>query len=158
MPVTEITDHVDSVMFCLSKGLGAPVGSILAGDADFVERARRIRKLLGGGMRQVGVVAGPGLDALENVSDLAVDHDRAGRLAAGLDDVSGFDVSEPETNIVFADVSGTGLDVAAVLDRMEAEGVRASPFGPTTIRFCTHRDLTDAAVDAVPDRVATALE
>ncbi|AGB15031.1 threonine aldolase [Halovivax ruber XH-70] len=158
VPVTDITDHADSVMFCLSKGLGAPVGSMLAGDADFIERARRTRKLFGGGMRQIGIVAGPGLDALENVSDLAADHDRADRLAAGLADVDGFDVSDPETNIVLADVAGTGLDAESVLERLESAGVLATQFGPTTIRFCTHRDLDDADIEAVIDRVTTAFE
>ncbi|WP_254766413.1 threonine aldolase family protein [Salinilacihabitans rarus] len=157
VPVTEITDHVDSVMFCLSKGLGAPVGSMLAGDEAFVERARRTRKLFGGGMRQAGIVAGPGLRALENVDDLATDHENARVLAAGLDDVDGLSVQEPETNIVLADVSGTGLDVEAVLDRLREREVLATQFGPTTVRFCTHRDVNRADVEAAVDRVAATL-
>ena len=155
--VTEITDHVDSVMFCLSKGLGAPIGSILAGDADFIEGARRTRKLFGGGMRQVGVIAGPALRALENVADLETDHEHAALLADGLGDVEGFDVLDPETNIVIVDVADTGLDVDAVLERLKDEGVLATPFGPTRIRFCTHRDVTQADVEAAVTRASEAL-
>ncbi|WP_290814742.1 low specificity L-threonine aldolase [Halovivax sp.] len=157
VPVTAITERVDSVMFCLSKGLGAPIGSMLAGDEDFVARARRTRKLFGGGMRQVGVVAGPGLEALENVDDLAEDHELAELLAAGLDDVPGLSVREPETNIVLVDVAETGLDVEAALDRLRERGVLATPFGPTTVRFCTHRDLDERDVEAVLERTTAAL-
>ncbi|WP_114577797.1 low specificity L-threonine aldolase [Saliphagus sp. LR7] len=155
--VTEITDHVDSVMFCLSKGLGAPIGSMLAGSEAFVEEARRTRKLFGGGMRQVGVVAGPGLRALENVSDLATDHENARALAEGIADVEGLSVQEPETNIVLADVSGTGLEPDHVLDRLEDRGVRATPFGPGTVRFCTHRDVDREDVERAVEGVSGAL-
>ncbi len=148
--VTEITQHVDSVMFCLSKGLGAPIGSMLAGPAEFVERARRTRKLFGGGMRQVGVVAAPGLRALENVDDLETDHENARVLAEGLRDVDGFAVQEPETNIVLVDVSETGLDVDAVLECLRERDVLATPFGPTTIRFCTHRTSRDDIERVIP--------
>ncbi len=158
VPVTEITEPVDSVMFCLSKGLGAPVGSMLAGSEEFVERARRTRKLFGGGMRQVGVIAGPGLRALENVDDLAVDHENARVLADGLDSVAGLSVTEPETNIVLADVAETGLDAAGVVDRLRDHEVLATQFGPTTVRFCTHRDVDREDVETAVDRVATALE
>ncbi|MFC4248565.1 threonine aldolase family protein [Natribaculum luteum] len=158
VPVTDITEPVDSVMFCLSKGLGAPVGSMLAGSEEFVERARRTRKLFGGGMRQVGVIAGPGLRALENVDDLATDHENARVLADGLDSVAGLSVAEPETNIVLADVAETGLDAAAVIDRLRDHEVLATQFGPTTVRFCTHRDVDREDVETAVDRVATALE
>ncbi len=157
VPVTDLTDPVDSVMFCLSKGLGAPIGSILAGDEAFVERARRARKLFGGGMRQVGIVAGPGLAALENVDSLAADHELAATLAAGLDDVDGLSVDPPETNIVLADVAGTGLDVGTFQERLGEQGVLVSPFGPTTVRFTAHRDLEPADVEAVLERVPAAL-
>ncbi|TYT63977.1 low-specificity L-threonine aldolase [Natrialba swarupiae] len=155
--VTEITQHVDSVMFCLSKGLGAPIGSMLAGPAEFVERARRTRKLFGGGMRQVGVVAAPGLRALENVDDLETDHENARVLAEGLRDVDGFAVQEPETNIVLVDVSETGLDVDAVLECLRERDVLATPFGPTTIRFCTHRDVSRDDIERVIPRVEAAV-
>ncbi|QSX00855.1 threonine aldolase family protein [Haloterrigena alkaliphila] len=152
-PATDVTDPVDSVMFCLSKGLGAPVGSMLAGSEEFVERARRVRKLFGGGLRQAGIVAAPGLHALENVDDLATDHENARLLADGLAAVDGFDVQSPETNIVLADIEGTGLETETVLERLRDRDVLASAFGPTTLRFCTHRDVSreniEAAIDAI---------
>ncbi|MDQ2050904.1 GntG family PLP-dependent aldolase [Natronolimnohabitans sp. A-GB9] len=153
VPVTELTASVDSVMCCLSKGLGAPVGSVLAGTEAFVERARRTRKLLGGGMRQAGIVAGPGLCALENVSDLEVDHENARALADGLATIPEFDVQDPETNIVLVDVEDTGLEADAVLEKLRESGVLATAFGPTTVRFCTHRDVSrddvERAIDAI---------
>ncbi|WIV68551.1 threonine aldolase family protein [Natrialbaceae archaeon AArc-T1-2] len=157
VPVTEFTEPADSVMCCLSKGLGAPVGSILAGSEAFIERARRTRKLFGGGMRQVGVIAGPGLRALENVSDLATDHVTARVLAEGLDAIDGLSVTEPETNIVLADVSGTGLETGVVLERLRAHDVAATRFGETTLRFCTHRDVDREDVETAVDRVGSAL-
>ncbi|WP_265109632.1 threonine aldolase family protein [Halosolutus halophilus] len=157
VPASDLTDPVDSVMFCLSKGLGAPIGSMLAGPAEFVEDARRTRKLFGGGMRQAGIVAAPGLRALENVADLAIDHENARRLAAGLSDVPGVTVREPETNIVLADVSGTGLETETVVDRLRERDVLANPMGPATIRFCTHRDVSRDDVDRALERIETAI-
>ncbi|ELZ16346.1 threonine aldolase [Natrinema thermotolerans DSM 11552] len=151
--VAELAAPVDSVMVSLSKGLGAPVGSMLAGSDEFVERARRTRKLFGGGMRQAGIVAGPALEALENVADLERDHENARQLAAGLDDIDGFDVREPETNIVIADVSGTGEAPSTVVDRLGERDVLASPFGPTTVRFCTHRDVSRGDIERALERI-----
>ncbi|WP_455450003.1 threonine aldolase family protein [Natrinema thermotolerans] len=151
--VAELAAPVDSVMVSLSKGLGAPVGSMLAGSDEFVERARRTRKLFGGGMRQAGIVAGPALEALENVADLERDHENARLLAAGLDDIDGFDVREPETNIVIADVSGTGEAPSTVVDRLGERDVLASPFGPTTVRFCTHRDVSRGDIERTLERI-----
>ncbi len=155
--VTEITDHADSVMFCLSKGLGAPVGSMLAGSEEFVEQARRVRKLFGGGMRQAGIIANPGLCALENVSDLETDHENARVLADGLADISGLEVAEPETNIVIADVSKLADDVESAIEHVRENGVGATAFGPTTIRFCTHRSVTRDEIERAVDRVTKAL-
>ena len=152
-PVTAITEPIDSVMFCLSKGLGAPVGSMLAGDEEFIEKARRTRKLFGGGMRQVGVLAGPGLCALENVDSLETDHENARLLAAGLERVEGLSVADPETNIVLADVSGTGREVEDVLEAFTERGVLATQFGPTTIRLCTHRDVDRVDVETATERI-----
>ncbi|SEH17039.1 L-threonine aldolase [Natronorubrum sediminis] len=154
---SDLTSPVDSVMYCLSKGLGAPVGSVLAGDEAFVARARRTRKLLGGGMRQAGIIAAPGLEALENRADLETDHRRARELAAGLSTLEGFDVQEPETNIVLVDVAETGLEPNALLERCRDHGVVASPFGPTTVRFCTHRDVSDADIEQALEGVESAL-
>ncbi|MFP4529727.1 MAG: threonine aldolase family protein [Halodesulfurarchaeum sp.] len=155
--VTAYTDHVDSVMFCLSKGLGAPIGSILAGSVEFIEEALGVRKLLGGGMRQAGIVAAPGIVALEDRSHLEFDHDNAARLAEGLGEIDGLAITEPETNIVLADTAGLGLSASAFLEAIAEEGVQASEFGPETARFVTHRDVSpsdiETAIDAVHDAV-----
>jgi len=155
VPASRIAESVDSVMFCLSKGLGAPVGSMLAGSTGFVESARRVRKLLGGGMRQAGIVAAPGLVALENRERLAEDHENAERLAAGLDRIEGLSVPAPETNIVLAD---TEAPAERFLEACEAEDVLASEFGEHQVRFCTHLDVdaedVDRAIDAVERAVA----
>jgi threonine aldolase len=157
VPVTEITEPVDTVMFCLSKGLGAPVGSVLAGPEGVVERARRTRKLFGGGMRQAGIVAAPGLLALDRVADLEADHANARRLASGLAAETALSVTEPETNIVLADTRETGLTAAACCERFAAAGVGAVAFDEHVVRFCTHRDVDADDVDAAIARVADAL-
>jgi len=154
VPVTDLTDPVDSVMFCLSKGLGAPVGSMLAGDEAFVERARRVRKLFGGGMRQAGVVAAPGLLALDNVERLAEDHENAAVLAEGLDAIDGLSVQPPETNIVLVDTSGTGETAESFLETCASVGVLGSAFDEYLVRFCTHLDVGRADVETAVERIA----
>ena len=142
--------EVDSVMCCLSKGLGAPVGSMLAGSEAFVGTARRVRKLLGGGMRQAGLIAAPGLVALENRERLRTDHDNAARLAAGLDDLEGLRAGEPETNIVLVETDETA---AAFLERCEGVDVLGVPFGEHVVRFCTHLDVDRGDVETALERV-----
>jgi len=153
----EMTAPVDSVLFCLSKGLGAPVGSVLCGSEAFVEEAHAVRKLFGGGMRQAGVVAAPGLCALENVDRLAVDHDNARRLAAGLDRIDGLAVPTPDTNIVRVDSADRGLTADAFVDRLEREGVLAGAHGEHVTRLCTHRDVDAADVDDAVERAERAV-
>jgi threonine aldolase len=148
----------DSVLFCLSKGLGAPVGSVLAGSESFVAEARRTRKLFGGGMRQAGLVAAPGLLALENVDRLAEDHANAARLAAGIDAVEGLSVPDPETNIVRVDSSGAGLTAEEFVARIDAEGVAANAFGDYVTRLCTHLDVDEGDVDEAIARVERAVQ
>ena len=150
-----LVQAVDSVMFCLSKGLGAPVGSMLAGSEEFVERARRHRKLLGGGMRQAGVVAAPGLRALENRERLVTDHENARTLAAGLDEFEPLTVHEPETNIVLVE---TAIPAAEFLDRARNVGVSGVPFDERLVRFCTHVDVTREDVETAVDRIGTMLD
>jgi threonine aldolase len=145
--VREIVATVDSVMFCLSKGLGAPVGSMLAGSEAFIERARRVRKLFGGGMRQAGVIAAPGLLALENRHRLAEDHRNAKRLAAGVDEVEELSVRTPETNITLVDCEGTDYTAEELLAACESEGVLGVAFGEYRIRFCTHWDVDEGDVE-----------
>ena len=151
----ELTAHVDSVMFCLSKGLSAPVGSMLAGSGDFIERARRMRKMLGGGMRQAGVLAAAGLCALNEMVDrLAEDHANARRLAEGLQGLPGVDIdlSRVETNMVFGDCRPP-LTAGAFLTRCREVGVLLDQASPVRWRMVTHRGVTaedvDYAVDAV---------
>ncbi|WP_160132924.1 threonine aldolase family protein [Halococcus salsus] len=143
-PAPRLLESVDSVLFCLSKGLGAPVGSMLAGSADFIERARRNRKLLGGGMRQAGIIAAPGIEALSNVDRLETDHANAKTLAAGLDEVDGVTAAEPDTNIVVAE---TDVPAEEFIDAVDEEGIRASAFGDYRVRFCTHWDVDEDDVE-----------
>lgn len=145
-----IASHFDSVSVCFSKGLGAPVGSALVGSADFIGRAHRWRKMLGGGMRQAGVLAAAALHALEaHVDRLADDHRLARRLADGLGQIDGIRVAEPpQTNIVFADVSGE--HAATLVAHLRANGVltTGSLYGQAQrLRFVTHLDVDAAGVD-----------
>jgi threonine aldolase len=154
VPAARLTESVDSVMCCLSKGLGAPVGSVLAGDSDFVERAHRVRKLMGGGMRQAGMLAAPGLLALENRTRLDEDHRRASELAAGLDSIRGLSATDPETNIVVVETDETADSVVSALSDRR---VGAVEFGERAIRLCTHWDIGDDDVGTAIDRAAEAL-
>ena len=144
VPVGQITRHFDSVSVCLSKGLGAPVGSVLCGSSAFIARAHRARKMVGGGMRQVGVLAAAGLHALDHhVARLADDHALARRLAEGLTALPGIAVTAPQSNIVFAQVAGgrgPGL-----LAHLQSRGVLAT--GLIGLRFVTHLDVDAAGID-----------
>ncbi|WP_096436272.1 low-specificity L-threonine aldolase [Alteribacter populi] len=140
----DIAKHASTVQFCLSKGLGAPVGSILAGDRSFIERARKWRKRLGGGLRQSGVIAAPALLALKAGFDhLNEDHKNAKLLANFLAELEGFHViNEVQTNMILVDTTETGLTSEDWLIELKSQGVLAVPYGPYTIRFTTHRDLS----------------
>ena len=153
-PAERLTREVDSVMFCLSKGLGAPVGSILAGSEAFVEQARRHRKLFGGGMRQAGMIAAPGLLALENRERLAADHENATALAEGLDELDGVTAHDPETNIVLLDLEESAEDF---LERCEDEGVLGVPFDDRQVRFCTHWNVSNEDVERAVEAVERAV-
>jgi threonine aldolase len=153
-PTPELVENVDTVNFCLSKGLGAPVGSVLAGPEEFIERARRVRKLLGGGMRQAGMIAAPGIVALDNVDRLAEDHANAERLAAGLDAVDGLSAAEPDTNIVVVDSEAAGIAADDLVPKCKDAGVGAVAFGEYTTRFTTHLGIDADDVDEAADRIA----
>ncbi len=150
VPLDRLAAGFDSVSVCFSKGLGAPVGSILCGPADFVARARRHRKLLGGGMRQAGLLAAAALHALDHhVERLADDHRRARTLYDGLR-ASGYDVAEPETNMVYVT-----LDAAeAAAAHLDTEGVRCLAAGPRVIRLVTHLDVDDDGIAHAVERFA----
>jgi len=150
LAATEIAAPFDSVSVCLSKGLGAPVGSVLLGSTDLIHRAARARKLLGGGMRQAGIVAAAGLFALENnIARLADDHRRCRRLAERVAAAPGLavDLASVETNMVFADTRPSGLSAAEAVVRLAARGVLCLDEGPSTLRFVTHLDLDEDAVE-----------
>lgn len=148
IPMREWAAHADTVMIALSKGLGAPVGSVLAGGAELMERAWRIRRRLGGGMRQVGILAAAGIYALRtNFGLLADDHRRARRLAALARTVPGVSAADPETNIVMLDLVDPALAVPDLLSGLEERGVRMTQFGPKRIRAITHMDVDDAGVE-----------
>ncbi|WP_227353380.1 threonine aldolase family protein [Haladaptatus salinisoli] len=157
VPPARFAENVDSVMFCLSKGLGAPVGSMLAGNEDFIARARRTRKLLGGGMRQAGVIAGPGLLALDNVSRLADDHENARVLAEGVADADGLSVQPPETNIVLVNTEGTGLTADEFLAACEERDVLGTQFDTHVVRFCTHWDVNREDVETAAEAIRSAV-
>jgi threonine aldolase len=153
LPATGLASGFDSVMICLSKGLGAPVGSVLCGASAFIEEARIVRKRLGGGMRQVGVLAAAGLYALrENVRRLPEDHARAKRLAEALAEIPGFrvDPDDVETNIVIAGVDPPDR-AEAVLEELRVHGVLAGLMGYGRIRFVTHLDVDDAGIERAAD-------
>lgn len=149
-PVAELTRKFDSIMFCLSKGLGAPIGSMLVGSKEFFEEARHVRKMLGGGMRQVGVLAAAGLIALaEGPKRLPVDHENARFLAQALSEIPGIkiDPARVVTNILFFDVLGTGLTSLEISKRLAAQGILANGVTPQTIRMVTHRDVDRAGCE-----------
>jgi threonine aldolase len=146
----DYAQYFDSCTLCLSKGLGAPVGSLVIGSKDFIARAHRFRKQFGGGMRQAGILAAAGIYALEhNVERLAEDHLNAKRLAKGIAEIDGLDIDEKavETNILFFHVRKPGLTVPMLLDRMKAEGVLMGGTGPNTIRAVSHLDVSKDGID-----------
>ncbi len=149
--VKELTGPVDSLTFCLSKGLSAPVGSVVCGTREFVRRAHRIRKQVGGGMRQAGILAAAGIVALEKmVSRLGEDHARARKLAAGLREVRGLRLGEghPATNMVFFDLAEeVPMSAKDVAEKMKARGVLVGVTGARRFRLVTHCWIDDAGVE-----------
>ncbi|MGH9521719.1 MAG: threonine aldolase family protein [Terriglobales bacterium] len=146
-PVKEITRKFDSVMFCLSKGLGAPVGSMLVGNRKFIDDARACRKALGGGMRQAGILAAAGLIALEkHTARLKEDHDNAKYLAQGLSRIPGIkiDPATVVTNILIFDITGTGMGSAEFTRKMAERNVIAGGVNNELVRFVTHMDVDRA--------------
>jgi threonine aldolase len=144
IPAREWCAHADTVSVCSSKGLGAPVGSLLAGNEETIREARRVRKAFGGGMRQAGIIAAAALYAFENhIERLSEDHARARNLAAGLREV-GYEASKPDTNLVLIAVE----DPPEYLGALAREGVLATPGKPGSIRLCTHLDVGDREIES----------
>ena len=141
-----LTKNVDSVMFCLSKGLSAPVGSILAGSKEFIQRARKNRKMLGGGMRQAGILAAAGIIAIENmVERLEEDHKNARILGEGLADIGGIkvDLETVQTNMVYLDLNKSGMDTYQFLPKLAEYNILGSPRPPTKVRLVTHYGISE---------------
>ena len=149
VPVKDLVEPADSVMFCLSKGLAAPVGSMLVGTKKFINRARHLRKMLGGGMRQAGVLAAAGLISLEKMSTrLGQDHARAKSLFEGLKQVKGLKLdASPSSNMVYFDLlDEVKLSVNQIVDEMKKRGVLVDWAGPRRFRLVTHYWVDDAGV------------
>jgi threonine aldolase len=159
-PVPDLTRDCDSVQFCLSKALGAPAGSMLVGSKDFIKEARSWRKRLGGGMRQVGILAAAGLIALEeSPKRLHEDHANARRLAEGFAAIPGvkIDVEKVATNIVIFDITGTGKTSADICASLKEKDVLAIPFGDN-IRMVTHCDVSAEQIDSTITALTTIVE
>jgi threonine aldolase len=157
----ELSAGCDTVMFCLSKGLGAPVGSILVGSADTIVEARRVRKMFGGGMRQAGIIAAAGLVALDEVMPLlGEDNRRAHTLAVGLADIPAvvLDPDTVDTNIVFFALSGDSkMDAGTLAARLAEEGLLCHPLGGDSVRMVTHYHISDDDVSRAVEFTARAL-
>jgi threonine aldolase len=150
--VKQITSLVDTVSFCLSKGLSSPVGSVLCGPADFISEARFWRKRLGGGMRQAGILAACGIVSLTKMVDrLADDHARAKRLETAFAEMSGLDPVPAQTNIVIVQTDASAVEWQ---ERLEAKGVRCYSIAPHRVRFVTHKDVGDKEIRHTIDSVA----
>lgn len=157
--VAELSRNCDSVMFTLSKGLGAPAGSVLLGTKDFIAEARVWRKRLGGGMRQIGILAAAGQIALdESPKRLVEDHENAARLARGLAEIKGvfIDPAKVETNIVIFEISGTGRNSGDICAKLRDDGILAIGFGDL-IRMVTHRDVSMQDIDTTIDAIRKVL-
>lgn len=152
VPAARLAAPFDSVYICLSKGLGAPVGSLACGSREFVERARKYRKMLGGGMRQAGIIAAAGIIALEKMTlRLADDHATARRIAEGIHDLPGIelDMSRVQTNILRLHFSRPELGGPQVSAALRERGILASPGGPNSMRLVTHYHISMAGADAI---------
>ena len=150
--VTELTDNIDSVSFCLSKGLSAPAGSMLCGNKDFIEKARRNRKALGGGMRQAGVLAAAGLVALEKMTDRIIDdHENARTLAEGISNIDGIRINldRVKTNIIYFSLDHPKVGGALLLEKMVEQNIHFFELGPSWFRLVTHAGVSKDDVDDI---------
>jgi threonine aldolase len=161
VPVAEFAKTVDSLTFCLSKGLSCPVGSLLVGDEAFIEAARRVRKRLGGAMRQAGIIAAAGIVALDTMIErLADDHQNARLLARGLEPFEGFtlDINRVETNMVYVDCSALPIPASEMALRLKDKGVMASVPSKHALRFVTHRHINGPMIEEAIKRTGEVME
>ncbi|MDY0404230.1 low-specificity L-threonine aldolase [Virgibacillus sp. 179-BFC.A HS] len=158
--VKQFAACTDSVQICLSKGLGAPVGSLIAGSKTFIKKARKWRKRLGGGIRQAGIIAAPGLVALRTMVDrLVEDHANAKKLAEGLAEIKGLRIENMvETNMVMLHTKEAGMTAKEFVIMLKQQGILASAFNPYTVRLTTHFDVTSEEIDVVLKRVGKAMK
>ena len=148
--VNELARHADSVSFCLSKGLSSPVGSVICGSGQFIAEARRNRKVLGGGMRQSGIISAAGIEALEQMVDrLAEDHENARRLAEGIARIPGLslDLGKIYTNIVYFDMADKQFDAGTLVKQLADRGVKVLQLGPGRLRAVTHYGISTEDID-----------
>jgi threonine aldolase len=154
VPAEDLVAEADSVSICLSKGLAAPVGSVVSGTKDFISQARRNRKVVGGGMRQAGILAAAGIVALtEMVDRLADDHENAGKLAEGLANMAGLSIDPVtvSTNIVYFDIIKENITARMLAERLDSRGIRLLPTGPKRLRAVTNYHVTSADIDYALD-------
>jgi threonine aldolase len=159
--VREICNGFDTISICFSKGLGCPMGSILVGSGEQIHRARRVRKMMGGALRQVGIIAGGAIYALENhVERLADDHANARTFAAAISKIDGIsvDLDGVESNLVFFDVDAEVGDASQLSSALRERGVRIGAMGPQTLRACTHLDVDEAGVVRAADAIAECVQ
>ena len=159
VPVAKLTEKVDSVMFCLSKGLSAPVGSLVCGSSDFIDKARKMRKMVGGGMRQAGHLAAAGLVALQElVNRLQEDHENAKLLARGIATLEGIELDETrvKTNIIFFNL--TGMEGEKFIDQLDKKQIKLLMTGVETFRAVLHREVSKKQVQIVIETIRAILE
>ncbi len=159
--VKEFTRHVDSISFCLSKGLSAPVGSVVCGSREFIAEARRKRKVLGGGMRQAGIIAGPGIVAVEKMVDrLQNDHENARRLAEGIAKISGLaiELERVQTNIVYFDLTDERLPPDELAVQLDKKGIKTLRVGPSRFRMVTHYGISSQDIDITLNALGEVLQ
>jgi len=157
----EICKYTDSVMFCLSKGLASPVGSMLCGTKEFIKKARKMRKILGGGMRQAGVLAACGIVSLEKmIGRLKEDHDNAKYLANRLNETEGFsvDLDKVQINMVFCKVEIENFDFIKFADKLLEKGIKTNPGERGSIRFVTNKDVTREDIDYAVESIKEVLQ
>ncbi len=150
--VKEFTDSVDSLIFCLSKGLSAPIGSMVCGSSEFIKEARRTRKVLGGGMRQTGIIAGAGIVALgQMVERLKEDHINAQHLAKGISKISGLSIEKErvKTNIIYFDLAVEQLSPEAFLSKLTEKGIKLLQTGPSRFRMVTHYGISSEDIESI---------